>query len=439
MKTVHLKTLSFIFLIIVVFLSSCKKEEDLIGLDVQPEDNRLSSNYTDTVTVIAYSQWDDSITTNRFDANLLGSIYNPVFGITTASFYTQVRLPGDNVTFGASPVADSLVFSLAYKGVYGDSTDPVHLTIYEVLKKMYVDSSYYSYQKLPVDQSPLAETTFTPDTKDSITVDGVKYPPHLRIKITNQSFINKIIAASGTSQLSDNDNFSNFIKGFYFSCGMNLKGGSIIYFNLESTLTKLTMYYHNSINNDSLKYDFVINEKTARYNHFEHYNYNYSSSDFRKQLIEKDTAKGKDLLYLQATAGVKIKLYFPHLMDLVKNKKIAVNEASLLISQNDYATDNIAPAIIGVFKLDEKRNMLALTADMALGNNYFGGYYTNKTYKFRITNYIQSILNGKEIQRGLAMIVDKRRTSANNVVLNGTGAGYGSKRLRLALKYTVIQ
>jgi hypothetical protein len=137
-------------------------------------------------------------------------------------------------------------------------------------------------------------------------------------------------------------------------------------------------------------------------------------------------------------AGVKIKLYFPHLMDLVKNKKIAINEASLIFTQNELVTDNTAPAIIGVFKLNEKNDMLALAADMALGNNYYGGYYNNKTYKFRITNYIQSILNGKEIQRGLAVIVDKRRTSANNVVLNGTETG-GNKRLRLALKYTIIQ
>lgn len=438
MKTVRFKTLSFALLLSIVIVAACKKEEDIVGLNVLPGNNSLDTKY-DTITVVAYSQLDDSITTNRFDANLLGSIYDRTFGITTASFYTQVRLPSDNVTFGNEAVADSLVFSLAYSGVYLDSKDPVNLTIYEVLQKMYADSSYYSYQKLPVKKFPIANMTFIPNTRDSITVDGVKYPPHLRIKITDQTFINKIIDSTNSTNLTNNDNFSNFVKGFYFSCGTNYRGGSIIYFNLESTTTKLTLYYHNRTNDDSLKYDFVINSKTARYNHFEHYNYNNSESNFHRQVIEKDTIKGQDLLYLQATAGVKIKLYFPHLLDLVKDHKVAVNEASLLLTQSDFVTNNIPPAITGVFKLDSNGNMLALTGDMALGNNYYGGYYNNKTYRFRITNYIQRILDRKEIQRGLAVIVDKRRTSANNVILFGTKSSYGNKRLRLVLKYTVIQ
>lgn len=441
LKTTILRSFTLLLLIFSFIVSGCKKEEDLVGLDVQPEGNRLNSSFTDTITVIAFTQWDDSITTNRFDGNLLGSIYDPYFGITTASFYTQVRLSSDDVRFGNDTdpgIADSLVFSLAYKGIYGDSLSECNFSVFEVTEKMYPDSAYYSYQKLSVSGTPLARISFVPNVKDSIEIDSVKYPPLLRIKINDQSFINRIIAASGQMELSDNDNFTNFIKGFYFTSNMKYKGGSIVYFNLESSLTKLTLYYHTA-SKDSQTYSFVINDKTARYNHFEHYNYYHASQDLKKQIIQKDTTGGLNKLFLQAMAGLKVKIYFPFLSDLNANSKIAVNEAALLMYKSDDATDNLPPSITGVFKLGENGEMLTLAADAALGNNYYGGYYTNGSYKFRITNYIQSILDGKETQRGLALIVDKRRTTGNCIILNGTGAGFGTKRMRLAVKYTVIQ
>ncbi len=100
---------------------SCQKEPDLIGLDLLPIEDNLNIDYTDTSTVVAYTLREDSLRTDELALNLLGSMSDPVFGTTTASIYTQYRLSKNNVTFGENAVADSMILTLTYKGVYGDS------------------------------------------------------------------------------------------------------------------------------------------------------------------------------------------------------------------------------------------------------------------------------------------------------------------------------
>ncbi|HPT04584.1 MAG TPA: DUF4270 family protein, partial [Bacteroidales bacterium] len=136
--------------VIVLFSSlffSCQKEPDKLGLGITPVGDRLNLRYCDTSTVIAYSVYDDSVRTDQVSPTLLGSIYDPVFGKTVASIYTQLSLSEYDYDFGTQPILDSLVLQLQYKGYYGDTTTPMTVKIYEMADTLSLDSVYYYNQK----------------------------------------------------------------------------------------------------------------------------------------------------------------------------------------------------------------------------------------------------------------------------------------------------
>ena len=82
-----------------------------------PENSKIKVVWNDTTTVYAYSTVVDSIRSDEFVYNYLGSIVDPVFGSTIAGFYTEFLLSsisGEKDPFGPNPQLDSLVLQLAY-------------------------------------------------------------------------------------------------------------------------------------------------------------------------------------------------------------------------------------------------------------------------------------------------------------------------------------
>ena len=262
-----------IFFLLIAFLFSCK-EPDTIGLEVQPVNDQLNVVFSDTTTIVAYTVAEDSVRTDETIYNLLGSYKDPVFGTSSASFLAQVRLAANGFPFGTTPVnPDSLILSLAYSGYYGDIRVPQTVNVYEMDNTVYKDSAYYSNLKVSVKPNQIASLYFTPKPYDSVMVDGVKYAPHLRIKCS-MNFATQLLQGTSTDY-TDNSTFLKFCKGLYITTVPvtsndshlpYVNNGAIIYFNLLSSLSKLTLYYHHSSPLDTLKCNFIFNEYSARIN-----------------------------------------------------------------------------------------------------------------------------------------------------------------------------
>ena len=108
-----------------ICFTSCD-ESSVVGLDVQPEHDLLNVGYQDTTTIFTRTVKGDSLITDESlittGIGLIGKYIDPVFGTSTASMYTQVRLPSNltSISFGTSPVCDSVILSLVYEGTaYG--------------------------------------------------------------------------------------------------------------------------------------------------------------------------------------------------------------------------------------------------------------------------------------------------------------------------------
>lgn len=424
-----------LFLVAFSFLNSCNKNEEL-GLNVQPSEDLLNVFFTKSIPITAHTVYEDSVRSDETTYNLAGSYLDPVFGLTTAGAYTQFRLTTTSVGYGTNAHCDSIVLSLAYQGFYGDTSSYLHLNVFEISDDFYYDNNYYSNDVLGVYKNNLADFNFKPNFKDSITVGSVKYAPHFRVKLKN-SLGQKFIDASGTSDLADNTAFLKFFKGLYITTNNVSSGGAILYFNFLSSISKLTMYFHND--EDTLSYNFVINSDCARFNKFNHNKFSQANQDLKLQL-KGDTAKGDSLLYIQAMAGTKIKLKFPEAINLNDLGKIAINKAELVLKVEDNSTDTYSPPEKLILSKINNDGTLSFIADYAYGDAYYGGSYssTTKEYRFNVSKHIQdALLKGSFEDQGLFILVSGAAVKSNRVVIKGSKRS--EDNLRLEIIYTKLE
>jgi hypothetical protein len=141
-------------------------------------------------------------------------------------------------------------------------------------------------------------------------------------------------------------------------------------------------------------------------------------------------------------AGLKIRIQYPYLKDLVKNGRIAINKADLIVAvDNNYSSSlsmyTSPPQLVLIEEQDGKMRFLL---DQYEGIPYYGGTYSSskKEYKFNIARHIQQVIDGIKDNIGLYLVVwtSDRPNTANRVVLNGTQRQSGN--LRLNLTYTKL-
>jgi hypothetical protein len=415
------------FLLLIVI--ACKKEPQVIGLDLVGK-NPLSVEFSDTTTVIAYSVLEDSVRTDRTTTTLLGSIYDMVFGKTSASVYTQIAMSVSAPDFGANPQCDSMTMVLSYVGYYGDTLTPQTVKIYELVDSLNIDTSYYSNQSLVYDPSLLSDFTFQPKPNDTVWIDEEPYKAQLRIPM-NTTLGNKVLTTS-TDVLASNSSFKTIFKGLYISADpVNTPGtGAILYMNFSSSYSTIYLYYHND-DSDSLVYRIAINSASLqRFGNYNHYGYADATAEFQNQLLLSDTTLGNQKIYLQCMAGVKTKIFFPYLMNWVKDNKIALNEAQLIFKNNDPENSLSPPSALSLFGINDE-GKIEFLPDEYESELYFDGKYQNSSYRFRITRHLQDILNESDPNNGLYLMISGASLNAGRVVLNGPSNPLDSLKLRL--------
>jgi len=423
----------FIYCIMIVaLLSGCDKEPQEIGLDLVGN-NPLLVDYNDTSSVKAYSSLVDSLRTDETSLTLFASIYDATMGKTTATIYTQFALSTLGQDFGTNPVCDSMKLFLLYAGYYGDTLTPQTAKIYEVTEEMRSDTTYYAHDNLTYDPTLLADYSFVPHPTDTVWIDSVSYDAHMIVPMNN--ILGDKILNAPASALDNNEEFKKYVNGIRITTDPieTPDHGAILYMNFYSTLSRINIYYHND-EGDSLFYRLVLNSNAnARFTNYDHYGYDDASPDFKQQVIEGDSILGKQLVYTQGMAGVRTKITFPHLQDWVENNKIAMNEAKLVFTDHD--PDNVFhPASqLSLLKITEDGSLNYLQDEIE-GTGYFGGFYENGKYTFRITRYIQSLLTGGETDYGLYLMIPGGAINAGRSVIEGSESPGGA--IKLEMLYT---
>ncbi|MFN0275542.1 MAG: DUF4270 domain-containing protein [Chitinophagales bacterium] len=444
------RVLVSIYLILVVSIFSCRKAT-LIGDELIPESDFLHSQREDTFSIITNTLLDDSVVTSFNTFHALGSLDDDTLGKTSASLYTQILLPTNNLTLGDSVQVDSIVLIFDYAGLYGDSTAAHTLKVYKMLEDIET-TLYYSDAKLhslPVEIG--RKENFIPNLNDSVVIGNVTLPPHLRIRM-NDWFADELVNSTDTTRFIDNTNFLDFLKGLYIET--DISGGysnSIMYLDLKAFFSGMQIYYENSIA-DSLSILFPFSG-----NKFSYYTHDFSGTVAGDKIATPDTVLGDAETFVRGFGGLKTYVRFPYLDSL---KNVSINKAELVftIESTSDTVFSVPPALLLVRTDSTLRNRYdAITYSTELYHSLpdqsfadplnYGGKIDTITniygqnvyvYKYNISLYIQDIVLGKTQNDGLMLVCYPGNRIPNGVTLFGSNALDFTKRPYLSITYTLV-
>lgn len=433
MNKFHFFGLLFLFL---TFLTSCTNGDSPIGLGLL---DQVGTDYTDTITVTAYSVLEDTINTTNLSANMVGQIYDPIFGPSTASIYSQIAMSADNVNFGTNPVIDSCIFTLQLAGYYGDTNSRVGIRIHQLTEPLSSSANYYQNNTLSYDPTPLnySLTDYSIQPNAEVVVDTAIFSPHIRIRLS-QAFGQYLL----NHQTQLNQNFSSFLKGLYITAVSHTGStGYMIITSMTSSLSGITIYYHNT-DHSGLRYRLGCSSSGVRFNHFSH-DYNRSTNPmFQQEVLAGDHSAGASTLFVQGTGGVKTKITFPYLKEAFQElgNRVVINKAELVIKNlspdEAYLIQPIGLTLQGI------KNNGSITYlpddDYYTSSSYFGGTYDSEKseYRFRITQYVQQLVSGTgDLSESMNLVVRGSGVRANRLMFGGTGLP-NDDRLRLEITYT---
>lgn len=429
-----------LFIFLIAGFLSCKKEYSAIGLDMEGE---MLGTDRDTTTIKAYSVLVDSLYTTNLTNQLLGYMSDPIFGKTQATIYSQFVLSGASFNFGNNPTLDSIVLTLQISGSYGDTLAGLTLGVYELTEGLSTGTSYYQYSTTSHTENNLVKNPnryYYVRPNSPVILDTATLSPHLRVRLSDE-FGQRFI--DNASQWTTDDILLENFKGLCIKALTYQGNGCLIYSNMVSSLTTLTIYYHNDLDN-GLSYSLMPSSDRTRYTNINHFGYADACSELRNQILDHDTMTTPEHLYLQATCGVKTKVSFPYIHKKFAglNNKVVINRAELVIS-------NVFPdevhylhpsnlTIEGVFK--DGRTTYIPDDDNVSGNGFFGGNYdvVNREYRIRITRYIELLLlNNSNYADYFYLQVKGAGIRANRLVFNGSNGGILENReLKVILDYT---
>ena len=433
MNKFHFFGLLFLFL---TLLSSCTNENSGIGLGFM---DQVGTDFTDTITVTAFSVLEDTINTTNLSGNMVGHLYDPVFGSMTASIYSQIAMSADNVNFGTDPVIDSCIFTLQLAGYYGDTNSRVGIRVHQLTEALSSGITYYQNSTLSYDPTPLnySLTDYTIRPSQEVVVDTAIFSPHIRIRLS-QAFGQYLL----NHQTQLNNNISSFLKGLYITAVSHTGStGYVILTSMTSSLSGITIYYHNA-DHSSLRYRLGCSSEGVRFNNYTH-QYGISTHPaFQQEVLAGDQTLGASTLFVQGTGGVKTKISFPYLKDAFKelDNRVVINKAELIIKDiapgEAYLLQPVGLTLQGI-KNDGGISYLP-DDEYYTSSSYFGGTYDsdNHEYRFRITQYVQQLVSGKgDLSESVNLVVRGSGVRANRLIFGGTGLP-DDQRLRLEISYT---
>ncbi len=409
-------TLAAIFLLIgLITISSCKKVESDLGVDVLPSSDQLGLE-VDTFELNSYSSLEDSLRSDEFSSNMLGSYNDETFGKTKASIYTQVRLSViPSFTDLSNTFVDSVVLSLNIVDFYGEHDDQT-FEVYEITEDIYRDSNYYTNTDKTNSGINLVKPgfeTFAASLTNSPVIDGEALDPQMRIRL-NETFGDMIL---NSDSLTSDAIFAEYFKGLFITVNNPAQSygqGGIYSFDMENDETKVTIYYHNST--DTTKFEMPINDKCARFTSMEH---DYTGTKIEQQLA--DSTLGNEFYYVQAGQGLIGNLMIPSLLDLTNDGPVIINRAELYLPVQYYSASAYSPPTRTLAYGLNDENEIYTMPDFSLGVSIYGGNYNDdkKAYVFNIIRYLQDVVNGTVMNNPVRILPTGSVVTPHQVILSG--------------------
>jgi hypothetical protein len=396
--------------LIFAFIACTKITNSNIGSGLIPPVDGVLTRDT-ILDIVTKNQAFDTVAVGFSDDHVLGYTADPVFGATTAAINFQVSLPNTNFSFGVDKntlVFDSVILSLSYKGVWGDSIQPLALHVYEMdpENKFSVDSAYnntISFEKgieLTQNNTAAMVSPYTLNDPDTLKQSNENATNQLRIHLS-EAFGNRLLHDYDSLHQYRNDStFHNAVRGFIVEAEQ--QGSALLRVNLSDTSTRLSLYYHytNSAGDtDTVVRRFATNALTCASSNT--ITRNYQNTDIQKYFPANPNAQDS-LLYIQTSPGTYARLSIPGLKGL---QNMVVHRAEILMSQvpdGAFSQFTVPNLFLAAYSQDSARrfavpNDLIFSGGTIANLTAFGVLPVKKanslsTYNFDISRYTQGIV-----------------------------------------------
>lgn len=425
------KRFVFSFLIILI-VAGCTRitSTDLGSGLIPPIDGVITK---DTLLDVITDNFDDPDTARvyRSDMHVLGAITNdPLFGKTKAAMYFEMQpdsypfyIPGTK----DSVVVDSAVLILHYDGVYGDSTQPLHINVYGIDPATPIDLTRNypaNYPDLhPIRTlGPLAAPV-TVDIRrlgDSVKNRFEQTTNQLRIRLNND-VARRFMKVYDSSNVYKSDSLLRTVfAGFAVTADAVSPANALLRINLVDTSTKLALYYNSSSTgatqrDTSVRY-FRCHSSSGSVNYITR---DRSGSEVANHL--NTTSKPDSLVYLQTGPGTYVRVRIPGLKTLSNR---IIHRAELIAEQVPDAanamleTQLLPPRFLLLSVFDSANNYKRnVPNDFIVGSSganisSFGGGLLYKTvpgydrlgtYVFDLSRYVQGIVTRQDTLQTLRL------------------------------------
>ncbi len=387
-----IKNIVWLSVLALAIFTGCKKPDSSIGLGNLPDSDLLTLEVTDTLTVEITSVIDDSLRTDQFSSGVLGRIFHPRIGKTSAGFAAQLRLSATNVDFGANPIADSISLKLRFTGSsYGEYSNH-YVIVKQLITPLSLDSIYYSNFEPETQHeflnNPFEESlSITPISEAVSEVDSTE----AELKINLNLSLAQTLLGLDTAVYSSNDNWLEYFPGIVVN---SMSGHGASGFDLSSGLSVMRIHYHNDT--DTTHYDYVIGPTSSRINMFSN---DYVSDLDDLYTFNPDSAyiPGDDLAYVMSGGGIVTSVQFPYLdsINSTLGEATAILKAELILTLDEsyYDTRYKAPLLLGVGLRDSDGGLKPIPDQFSPTG--VGGVFdkTTNEYHFNLTKTVQHILN----------------------------------------------
>lgn len=467
----------YLLVISVLSLFGCRKINSAteIGNGVIPAVDNISTFETFLETETDNFLLTDSTEVFFTDKIALGHIGNDQsFGELHADGYFSI-VPANTMFYpfyrrDSIVAVDSVILSLAYNGLYGDTNSTQTLRIYEISQQaIFADTVLYKFNHpdFPTTGAELGAKSFLlKRLKDSVTVirkkDTTKLVNVIRIPLATS--LGARFASYDTTNTSNGGFRSDSLFKTLFK-GLAIKsdatGNGLTYINPASTNTKLIVYYR------------VQKSGTIDTTFTEFYHTKGPQANLVRRTIGTDwnnylnngLAKD-DKIFIASAPGSYATIRIPGL-DTLSNA--VIHRAELIMNPLVTAQEGIfshPPSLI-LDRINATRDTaITFDFDMGLSDNYGsysydygrfgGGLLRDSTYRFNLTRYVQKIVTNDSSNFTMRISAPLRtnlysplfkyrgRVTVNDLVGYGrviiAGGNYlnPTKRLRLRVIYSKL-
>ena len=378
----------FLFLVALLSLIGCRKPDSDLGLGLQPEGELLDLR-TDTLSFSVEMVPVDSLRTDERSRLLLGNTLDPISGLTSAFFSTELRLSQTSIDFGTDPVCDSVIFTLRFNGpAYGFNFDQC-LSVEQLADTLSIDSAYYARDlpaTVPVNLAIPEGQPVQMHPSQSVIVGSDTLSARVHIPL-DPGFGQSLIDAD-SSVYATNEAWRAHFKGLQVRSQSG--GGGIVCLEPNAGISYMTLHYHNT--EDTTSYNFIINSNAARVGHFQH-----SWPPEFGRLNDSLATEIAERVALVGAAGSYLRLDLSGLDSLDAADGTIINRAEIVLPVEDLPSKLPRPSTLTAF-MKGINGGLELTPEAAAPGVTFGGTFDpeRNAYVLNLPVYAQRRLNGEE-------------------------------------------